>query len=216
MAEELPRGWTLEELAKIARIVVRTSPGRVIDVDEARDVAACAIVERLYAEPEPTLNDLYREARHALDAAYARQKSFRGLEMNVARTGREGVGREFARYWYSRGALVNPWEDEVVDRIALRQVWDALSPRHQETLLALAEHGSHAAARAALGVTGKAWEHRLHKARVQARVFWYSPEAPARQWGGPDRPGMNTDARQRNKGMLHLSRKRWSSHSDAA
>ncbi|MCW2900427.1 MAG: hypothetical protein JWO67_2692 [Streptosporangiaceae bacterium] len=217
MAEELPHGWTLEDLAKIAGIVVRIAYGRLLDVEEARDVAACAIVERLYAEPEPMIEDLYRAGRRAVASAYGQQKSFVGIETNRSRSGREGVGREFARYWYSQGALVSPFEDAIVDRLAVKQVWDALSPRHQETLLALAEHGSHAAARAALGVTTKAWEHRLRKARIQARVFWYWPEAPGRQWGGTDRPGMDTDARGRNKGMTHLARQRWaSSRSDAA
>lgn len=204
---ELPHGYTLDDLTRIASWVARNT-GLILEIGEARDAAAIGIIERLYEEPVPTRDDLYQAARRAVNAANGRELAYCGINANPSRNGRYGLAKEYARYWHGRGALVAPFEEGVVDRLAVWQVWNALSPRHQETLWALAEYGDHATARDALGISVRAWQHRISKARIQARALWYAPETPAPQWGGTDRPGLKTDKRGRNKGMTHLARAR--------
>jgi hypothetical protein len=208
---ELPHGRTVEEVARIARHIAFSQRGRILDLDEATDIAAVALVERCYADPAPTDVDLFRAARSAVSAANQHEYSYAGLEQHVARKGREGTPHEWARYWHGQTALVSPFEEELTDRLAVRQVVAALPPRHREALVALAEQGSYEGARTALGLSVKGWEHRIARARVQARALWYHPEEPAGLWGGRDRPGRGPDPRGRNRGLLHLARMRWPS-----
>lgn len=207
MTEELPHGWTLEDLVKIARHVARSHQARILDLEEARDIAAVGVVERLYADPPPTRMDLFRAARIAVGTANQRQISFRGLDRNPTRSGRTGTPPGFAAYWHGRGALVSPWEEGLVERIATRQVLAALKPLHREALTALAEHGSYEAAAAALGLSAKGWQTRIRKARIEARTLWHWPEEPAPQWA-TDHPGREPDARGRNGGLWVARRRR--------
>ncbi|MCW2900625.1 MAG: hypothetical protein JWO67_2890 [Streptosporangiaceae bacterium] len=207
MTDGLPHGWLVDDLTVIARHVARTQRGLILDEDEARDVAAVALIERLYAAPAPSRLDLFRAARHALGAANAQEVSHRGLDRNAARSGREGTPRRFAAYWHGRGALVSPFEEGLVEHVAVEQVWRALRPRDQETLATLAAHGDYAAAAAVLDVSINSWRRRLNVARARARELWYAPEPAAPQWG-TDRPGCSRDPRGRNKGLMHVARRR--------
>lgn len=209
---DLPGGWTLDDLTALARIAARIGYGRLLDPEEATDVAAVAIVERLYADPPPSRGDLINAGCSALSNEHQRRVSFLGLTHNVARQGREGVPQGYARYWDGRRALVAPFEDDVVERLAVQQVMAALRPIDRETLTTLAEHGSYEGAWTALGITHKGWEKRIAKARRNARALWFHPdEPPAGLWGGRDRPGLAPDSKGRNRGLLHLARKRWAS-----
>lgn len=203
----LPHGFSFDDLAVISRRVARTALGLIIDRDEARDIAAVGVIERLYSGPPPSRSDLYRAAQRAVSAANDREYSYCGLDKNVSRSGRLGTPPEFARFWGGRAALVAPFEEALVERIAARQVWAALPARHREVLWALAVYGTYAGAGSALGLSAKGFQNRIYKARLSARELWFWPDEPAGQWA-PDRPG-GVNRRGLNRGLGHLARRRW-------
>lgn len=203
MTEELPHGLDLDSLARMARHVAYTHPGRLLDVDECQDIAACALVEFLYAaESPPTRREMYQAASSAVGIANNRYLQFLGGNRNAARDGRPGEPRGYATYW--RVNPVDSWEDEVIEKIAVKQVLEALPARHQATLRTLAEHGNYVAAREAAGVGQKAWNSRIATARARARELWFSPEPAAPQWG-LDRPGREVRG---NRGLNYLAEQR--------
>lgn len=179
---ELPGGWDFTRLAEVARRAVSAQRGMIIDLAEARDIAAVAVVEKLYAEPASTRDELFYAARHAVNAANKLEISFCGLTMNPHVSGREGTPPRFAAYWLGHGVLIGQFEDRLVDAIAAMQVWAALSERDRQTLRALMSEGTHEGARALLGISTSAWKTRLSVARRHARELWHSPDAPSRQW----------------------------------
>lgn len=208
MTDSLPHGWSLDDLAGFARHVARTARGLIIDPAEAADIAAVALVEALFAPgPAPSTSELFRAARRAVSAANDREYSYCGLDKNVSRSGRLGTPPEFARFWGGRAALVAPFEEALVERIAARQVWAALPARHREVLWALAVYGTYAGAGSALGLSAKGFQNRIYKARLSARELWFWPDEPAGQWA-PDRPG-GVNRRGLNRGLGHLARRRW-------
>jgi hypothetical protein len=87
----------------------------------------------------------------------------------------------FEAYWYQ--PPLSGWEDAVVERIAARQIWVALSPAHRRVLRALmAADGDYRVAAAALGTTYATFRTRLGRARAAFRELWHEGEAPSRQW----------------------------------
>lgn len=206
-ATGLPYGYTVDQLARMANFVVRSHKGLIMDTEEAHDVAAVALVECLYAGSEPSDGDMFTAARRAVNNANSKEKSFVGMELNSYRTGRTGVGREFARYWDGASALVSPFEEKLVERIAVRQVCSGLSPRDREILSTLAEYGTYEDARDCLGLSASRWGHVLNAARREARELWFSPEPTAPQWGD-DHPTGRPDPQGRNRGIAHVQRLR--------
>jgi hypothetical protein len=201
-AKVLPGGWTLDDLTQMARWVVQSNKGFVLERGEAIDIAAVALVERLYSQPSATKLDLYRAARAAVSGANDREFSYLGLTRQMKRDGREGTTPSFARYWNGREALRSPFEDAIVERLAVKQVWAGLSSSHRQTFNALISAGSLRAAAEILGVSEPTYRARLWRARIEARRLWHAPEEPSRHWAR-DHPG--TDSGKYNKGIEKLA-----------
>lgn len=197
----LPHGWTLDDLVYVTRYIVHTHRPQILDRDEAHDVVAVELLTRLYAEPEPTRPELFKIGHRALAAANSKEMSHQGLD------GQEGHRPRWATYWRGARMVAAPFEDSVLDRIAVLQVWDELSPRHQETLSALIEAGDNTTAAKLLGIPRGTWGTRLKYARDQARELWFWPETPGRQWGN-DFPGRGPDVKGRNRALERLARRR--------
>lgn len=195
---DLPYGWSLDELSYLARLAAATQFGRILDYDEATDVAAVAIIARLYEEPAPTLDDLKHAARHAVHRANRAEARAHGWDQSDSQATGYRVRNAYGVYWHGQRLLVAPFEDDLLDRLAARQLWAALPAKHQETLAALVEGGSYPAARELLGITEPAWYQRLRAARIRARYLWYAPEAPAPQWGRDRRESTPSG---RNRGL---------------
>lgn len=208
---ELPGGWDLDDVAAIAVHIARTQQILILDREEAADIAAVAIIARLYAEPAPERIDLYRAARAALSSANSAEYSYAGLDANASRAHHGDYTRTppgYARYWHGTRGRTSPFEDDLLDRIALGQVWAALPANHRLALRTLAEHETYPAAAAALGVTGKAWERRIDKARTEARRLWNWPEPPGRYWGHTWHGHVSTDRRARTGISVRIGKMR--------
>ncbi len=111
------------------------------------------------------------------------------------------VSRAFVRYWTSASAPAHSHEDLLVDRIALAQIWTALTPTHRQVLTAMAEHDDRRQAERAVNMDAVTFTRTLGRARRAFFALWHEGETPSRMWGY-DRSG----ARHRN--VMYLVRLR--------
>ncbi|MFC6432561.1 hypothetical protein ACFQBR_28515 [Nocardiopsis tropica] len=111
------------------------------------------------------------------------------------------VSRAFVRYWTSASFPAHSHEDLVVDRLALAQIWIALTPAHRLVLSALAEHQDRRRAEQAVNMDSEAFTRALRRARRAFFALWHEGETPSRMWGY-DRPGA------RHQNVMYLVRLR--------
>jgi hypothetical protein len=173
-------GWTVSDLERMAGHVARDHNAHVPLHQERRDIAYHhLVVAVLDAAARPAADDLFAVARNAISAAGRSECRARGL------SGRDSSreAERFARYWHSAPRLASPYEDGVIDRLALAQIWAVLLPSHRRVLEALAEHGTYGAAAEALGTTDATFRVRVSKARAAFRGWWHEHERPSRMRG---------------------------------
>lgn len=188
---ELRYGYTLDDLQRLSKTVVVANlqwwPGG--DRHQQADTAWCGIVEHLYTtDEEPTENELLAAGTRALvedTKGYRKLHGIREGGIHAGEAGFIGDGPRFAAYWYSPPA--EPWEDRVIERIALAQVLATANPLHLQAIGALAATDNYAAAAEALGLKGSTLTVRLSEGRKAFRRRWYAPETPP--------PIKNTDRR---------------------
>lgn len=77
-------------------------------------------------------------------------------------------------------------------RIALAQIWAALSPRYRRALAALAAHEDHDKAAAALGITRRTYRDHLWAGRREFYRLWHEGEKPSRLWALDRRGSQHT------------------------
>jgi hypothetical protein len=186
---ELPHGYTLaevERLAKVAAGTVLTHTGQ--SMAERVDDAWSAIVDRLYADPTPIdPGQLVWVARKALYRGDRDHWRHHGVYKRDVLNG-EGSMPAFRSYWQPRVATVEPG---VVDRLAFAQIWPRLTPAQQEAVVAVAIWGDQQQAAQA---TGKPWlKSSLCQARKRFLALWHEHETPSKHWGY-DHPGPNRAA----------------------
>jgi hypothetical protein len=183
---EVLHGYTMSDLDSAARIAVTK---RV--AVHLYDDGLSAVAEGLCAaEGRPVhFQDLVYMALRGVDRARRASMRSRGqYDTKVA------TGSQFWRYWGGSSRLESPWEDQVDDRLALAQVWACLTPRHRETLAALAEHGQYHLAAVALDVPYDAFCKRVRRARLACRELWHDGEIPAKPFGHDRRKHRGTRA----------------------
>lgn len=210
---ELPGGWSVDEVAHIARVAAVTQFGRIVDVDELADAALVAMCARLYEDPLPSLADLRDAARTATHRLNRQEAQARGFNQDDSQSTGSRTRPAWAAYWRGQHLLVSPFEETLLDRLAARQIWAALPPTHRETLAALVEAGSYQAARQLLGCTEPAWHNRLRKARIRARQLWHSPDPDPGPWGRDRREATTSD---HNRGLRRLAVRRRAQRKEAA
>jgi DNA-directed RNA polymerase specialized sigma24 family protein len=187
---ELPHGWTVDRLAALARKAARCTYSTAVELDEAQDIAACALVEILYsAEAAPGIGDLMNGARQAINREAAQLVRGWGIDHHRDRGPAHGMIHGFARYWHAGDRGEPEWVENLVERVAVWQVAARLHDTDYEVLSVLGEFGTYEASALALGISLAAFKQRLSVARRAARRHWYYPEPPAPQWGRDARLG---------------------------
>jgi len=185
-AVELRYGYTLDTLDRLAKTVVVANaqwwPGG--DRHQQIDTAWSGIAEALYAaEHEPSENELLQAGTRALVEDTKAYRKHHGLRDG----GLVGDGPRFAAFWYDPPN--EPWEDRLIDRIAIGQIMPTLKPHLAETVGALATLGDYAAAADAVGVKYGALTMRMREARQAFQRQWYAPDAPPPTRGTDRRVG---------------------------
>ncbi|GAA1438931.1 hypothetical protein GCM10009602_08490 [Nocardiopsis tropica] len=159
-----------------------------------------AIAEHLHLAPErPEETELIAVGWKAMKAQHYQDLKVRGL----GGKDKALLTRAFVRYWTSASAPAHSHEDQIVDRLALAQIWTALKPAHREVLTALAEHEDRRRAERSLNMDTAAFTRTLGRARRAFLALWHEGETPSLLWGY-DRSG----ARHQNVMYLVRLRKR--------
>lgn len=177
---ELRYSYTLDDLNRLARMVVTTNlqwwPAG--DRRDQTDTAWSGIVEHLYStDEEPTENELLAAGTRALvedTKGYRKLHGIRDGGTHAGEPGYIGDGPRFAAYWYQPAA--EPWEDRVIERVALAQILATAKSVHLEAFGALAATDDYAAASSALGLKGSALTARLSQGRRHFRRHWFAPD----------------------------------------
>ena len=174
--EPLRHGYTYRQLTQHARMALALDRWHTSDTTDRYGAALGAIVEHvLTADQRPTPRELVDLGVRATNAYVADEMHHRGYDPRSLAAG-AGALPGYLRYWQQSGRT--PWDERVVERLALAQVWPQLTLAQQQAVMALALTGDHEQAAASLGLTREAFAGRLQKARTRVFALWYEHETP--------------------------------------
>jgi hypothetical protein len=167
------------DLDRIALKAAGTHWNRSLSHADRVQAAWSAAAEALTVSADLPEEDLLRAARDGISDLEASTRRFYGLSQA---SGYREVTGAFGAYWWQ--PPLSGWENAVVERIALGQVWAAISRADRQVLRALADAGGdQAKAAATLGVPYAAYRGRLGRARKAFRALWHEGEQPPRHQG---------------------------------
>lgn len=176
-------GYTLRDLDHITRIAITWRAmyqGR--DADERYACGWHAAVETLLTAAErPHRNTLISAAKQAADALTRWTLEDNGIPRYRSEARRTDMPR-FHAYWTTVARHTASPEDAVVERTALRQIFEQLQPTEQEALTTLAATGSYQGAADMLGLKYNTFYRRVRCARIRFHALWLEGETPRRGW----------------------------------
>jgi hypothetical protein len=195
---ELRYGYTLADVDKLSLTAVLALRQGSGGFQERRELARWAIAECLYASGEaPSRYELVDAARRAIAEQFRAECIAHGVDRQRGYAAKPN----FWRYWYPACPAQGP-EEQVVDRVALAQIWAGLSPLHQDVLLALAAYDDHDQAARSLGISRAAYTSRLSKARRAFYQLWHEGEQPSQLWARDHRGGKEGRSNSRTPGII--------------
>jgi hypothetical protein len=182
---QLRHGYTVAQLRSICLgLLNRQTWYHSVDFvsfDQRLEVAWHAIIEHLYASDQPpSPREMMQAASRAVNQDVQGTRQFHGRNAHGRYAGTTIKG--FERYWWFTASPAPGPENKVTERLALAQIWPRLHPRHQQVLTALAAHGDHGRAAAALGISRRLFTARLSDARQAFLNLWHEGESPSRVW----------------------------------
>lgn len=180
-------GYTMRDLDAFARAVVMNNRAwwPAGDRDDLYSAAWHGIVEHLCTTNEPpSRRDLLEAGRQALA-----QDVKASMRHHGARTDTRNNGQKYAMYWEWAGRAVPSAEAGIVERIALVQILDALTPRQREAFTALAATGDYPDAARLLDIGDQTFRSLIGRGRGAFRGLWHEGEQPSRHWGCDRRAG---------------------------
>lgn len=184
-------GYTIADLHRMASGVVVRNLAWWPAGDRDGQVAAAweGIAEHLCAATgPPSRGELMEAGRRALSREVRDLSRHHG-----ARADGTNDGSAFARYWgWHAGPSPSP-EGPVTDRIAVRQILGALTPRQVQAFEALAVTEDYVLAAQALRVRPQTFRSLIGRARHEFYMLWHEGETPSRQYR-PDRRVMSRPA----------------------
>lgn len=178
---EIAWGWTVTDVEHIAASAA-TRHGQYtswLPWEHRRTCARDGILDHLYdAAVRPETRELVNAGHAAINA------EVRAIQRNYGVFTSEGAtGGRYSTLWIgSLRCYAASFMDDWADRQAIRQVWDQMREYDREPIRALIEAGDYAAAAAAMRIPMKRYQSRLGRARHRARVLFFWPEIPPRQW----------------------------------
>lgn len=173
-------GYTLTDIDQLARtVIVIDRWSNAMDTRDRYDAVRFAIIEHLITTEEaPTRQQLITLGRSAADEYVAAEMHHHGYDRRNIAAGQRALAG-FLRYWQTTCRA--PWDERLVERLALTQIWPQLPEHQQQAVMALALTGDHAAAAASLGVPLPTFSARLRKARLTVAAWWHEHETPPRR-----------------------------------
>lgn len=179
---EIAWGWTVDDTERLARHCARSFPSEVLTYDDRRDAAQHAVVcALLEATEQPAGIDLLTAGCAAVRRACHEERRHHGMDDRHPFEKRAA----WSVYWHGALLMASPFEDTVVDRLALRQVWPLLTSHEQLVLRTLAAYDGYpgsAAPAADLGMNQSTFSSNLTNGRRRFKVWWFEGETPPRMW----------------------------------
>jgi DNA-directed RNA polymerase specialized sigma24 family protein len=180
--DELRFGYTLAEVQRFAQSAAANNHTMAADHRDLVHAAWSAIVDLLYtAQEPPSRHDLATEGRkgiwqlvrdHRQTYGYRDRDPYNGI----------GSAPHFAAYWQMPAEPSH--EERFIEQVAVRQVFNALTDRQREVILAAVAHdGDYLAAAESLGMSRGSFTACLSQARRAAAAWWHAPETPHRGSG---------------------------------
>lgn len=203
---EVAHGLTMADLDRAARSATVAARSRNADIDRRYEIAWSAIAEAVVvADAQPRFQSLVHTGALAIDHELDREPQFRGY-----RTERRGGGiiPRAAVYWQDVARPGSSPEGGVVERLALTQILDTLSPAAVAALHALAIHDNYLTAAAALGIDPRAFRARIGRARGRFLTLWHEGEDPSAVW----RVDRRTAGRRTRRGYESTGRRSVPAH----
>jgi hypothetical protein len=173
---DLPRGWTLSRVEKVAtRVAFDQLFPSTLSVDDKRSAARDALLEEIFAASdsgELTVEDAWRIARGGVRQFDRSQRRVWGRDDDHAAE----VGYGPAVYFNSVRRPPQP-EDLIVERLALQQAWTVLTDEEASVIVAWASFDDRRLAAESLGFSKSQFERRLAMAKRRFLAAWFDWES---------------------------------------
>lgn len=177
--DDLKWGYTLTDVYRITNAAVQSVGSYAADRRWLAEEAWSAIVEYLYAaEQPPPEHDMWHAGRRAIWDAIRSDQRTHGAASHTNFEPEAMLG--FQRYWWAYSSRQHSHEDQVVDRVALRQVLSRLTAGQRSALFALAATGTVERAALALGRTPNAVNVAIVTGRRVVAEMFMEGETPRR------------------------------------
>jgi hypothetical protein len=180
--QPLKYGYTLsiiDELTSAAVHNERFYQSR--DHTERMELAWSAIVEHLYASEEPpTRHELLFAGMSGIGRHFKEEQRHHGIPQDRSRY---DFGVNFERYWETFGRPTPSPENRIVERVALEQIWSALTPTARSTFTALAAWDDYELAAKSVDRTRGQFYSQVSYSRRVFLELWHDGETPSRPWG---------------------------------
>lgn len=173
----------MRHLDDIAKRAARSNWFNGADYTDLYHSAWSAVIDLYYTrDTTPTRHELATEARAGIWRFARDQRRTYGY---LDRDPWNGLGSapRFAAYWGTTSTPHSPFEDRVLEELALAAVWPRLSDRDRQVLTAQATHEDNRAAAAALGYATGSYSVYLAQARRAFLALWHDWETPRRITG---------------------------------
>ncbi|MEV4440434.1 hypothetical protein AB0K09_15695 [Streptomyces sp. NPDC049577] len=179
-AVPLWHGYSLTDIDKLSRLVIAIDRwSKAMDTTDRYEAVRFGITEHLITAKTPlTRQDLINLGRSAANRHVAAEMKYRGYDLRQPALGQGSMAR-FQRYWQTTGHT--PWDERLVEHLALAQVWPRLPLAQQQALTALAITDDHQAAADSLRLPLPTYAARLRKARRSVLALWHEHETPRPQ-----------------------------------
>lgn len=170
-------GYYMSDLHRMAQAGVTAAAAVQADAHERHQTAWDGVVDALLdATDRPSAGLLVRAARHAVERAWGVERHHHG----IASAG--GLAPRHVIYWQALGAPSPSPERQVVERLALAQIWTTLGDSEREALTALAVMNSQRGAADMLGVHYMTVGKWVRRGRVSFLALWHEGETPSTLW----------------------------------
>lgn len=172
MSPHVMHGFTMADLEDISRLTVLNNRHRLAtwNLSEAIETAWQGAAEYLCAaEEKPERKELHYAAWEAV------RKDVRSAQRDRVT---EERGARVQQFWNQAG-VTHSHDENVTERVAFRQVWQELTDVERQTFIcnALCDYNLPRTADM-LGVTKRAAEGRLFRARRHFYALWHEHETP--------------------------------------
>jgi len=164
-----PDWW--DEARRVARFTARQQRSRFLTTDEYEAIAIGAIaLKAAEYNRELTKREMTQVAFRATAGEAVKAKSMHGMTM------RGEPAPRFAAYWTGTPRTASPFEERILERISVWQVWELLDERSRDILIAYIGAETPAGRARLAGYTSGSWNTVLGRARQRARELWFWPE----------------------------------------